>query len=229
MRAYKIQWRTERIVDIQFDMTLCGCPCSAFEDNAGMMVSSDGIFRSRGERALAFAIAANVQGISAATSIQDPASISIPSSTTNSRKDSGEADSSLPSNECNTQVRVSMQAPLDKINILDETGNGIGSNSPEISEFYEEVQMELGYAVDTGNLKRFLLELDFPIVEVCSAPNEWYVFLDAICACYSNISKHMITSLSFFLLRFNFVLKGTGREERTRWNEFEAQKRICSV
>ena len=145
---------------MQFDLKLCDCPCNAFDKDAGMIVNSDGVFQSRGERAVAFALAANVQGVSSASSLQDPASTSVLWALQNKRKDNGQ-------NDCATELRIQMQVPLESVHIVDESGGGLGASTPAVVSFYEDVMLQVNYAVDSGSFKYYLDEALFPIDSVC--------------------------------------------------------------
>lgn len=163
-----ITWDTERVIEIEFDIKLCDCPCNGFEENAAFIVATDGVFRSRGERAVAFALAANVRGVSAPESIQDPDQVSVVWSMQNKRKDKKQ-------NDCSTELRVQMQVPLESVHVVDASGKGLTEETPAVVAFYQQVMQEVDKAMLSGNFKFFLDEALFPIGSVCETPSKWSV------------------------------------------------------
>jgi len=104
------------VLKIETTFRLCNTECDAFSYDPGVIVNSKGRFKSDGERALAFAIAANVRPLYPGTTLQSTSFIGVvwANETKRHMRETKRRDLF----ECDARVRVLMQVSIISLLLL---------------------------------------------------------------------------------------------------------------
>eukprot|EP00614_Pseudopedinella_elastica_P033266 CAMPEP_0172644044 /NCGR_PEP_ID=MMETSP1068-20121228/239007_1 /TAXON_ID=35684 /ORGANISM="Pseudopedinella elastica, Strain CCMP716" /LENGTH=350 /DNA_ID=CAMNT_0013458227 /DNA_START=25 /DNA_END=1077 /DNA_ORIENTATION=+ len=165
-------------LQMEFEMKMCDMECDSFENDPGVIVNTDGRFRSVGERAMAFALAANVEGIYPGDKLHSVNYVAVESA---KQEKAGNEDRRYPRlndakdkvEVCDARVKVFAQVDFDKVGLYPEFGQPLTMNNPKVAAFANQLARDVTDAASSGALKASLGEIWYGVESFCEAPHDF--------------------------------------------------------
>mmetsp|Transcript_45949 Transcript_45949/g.103787 ORF Transcript_45949/g.103787 Transcript_45949/m.103787 type:complete len:764 (+) Transcript_45949:174-2465(+) len=168
------------VLQMEFELSLCGVRCGSFERDPTVIVNSAGFYSSAGERAVAFSLAALVEGVVPGENAKSTSFVKVPGANEAKRQEDREKAKALQKDGqlkevCDTDLSVLLQVDFDKVGLYPEEGKPLETGNPKVDRFANQLGLDIDLVATNGRLQSALEELWFQVDSICEAPHDYEI------------------------------------------------------